>query len=135
MALKQQEKTLKYQKEMAKAAYYPTLSFSGSYNYQGTGDKFPVGKGQSQGVNWFDYSSLGLNLTVPIFNGFATRAKVRQADISIKKLKEDITNTSLSLNLDFDNARNQMSNSIITLADQKENIKLAQEVFVNTKSN
>jgi outer membrane protein TolC len=133
--LKKQEKLLLYQRQSTKSEYYPTLSFSGNYNYQGIGNKFPIGKGTAQGANWYDYASVGLNLKVPIFNGFSTRSKLKQADISIKKLQEDIDNTNLSLNLEFANAKTQITNSIITLKSQQENVKLAQEVFFNTQNN
>jgi len=133
--LQKQEQLLQYQKQSVKSANYPTLSFSGNYNYQGIGNKFPVGKGSSTGVNWFDYSSLGVTLNIPIFNGFATKARVRQADVSIRRLKEDIKNTELSLNLDYENAKTQISNSMATLRNQQENIKLAEDVLANTKNN
>jgi outer membrane protein len=133
--LQKQEQLLQYQKKSVQTAYYPSLSFSGSYNYQGIGNKFPVGKGSSSGVNWFDNSSLGITLTVPIFNGFATRARVRQADVSIRRNKEDMKLTALSLNLDYENAKTQISNNLVTLSNQKENIKLAEDVLANTKNN
>jgi outer membrane protein TolC len=133
--LQQQEQLLNYQKEAYKAEYYPTLSLSGNYAYQGLGNKFPWFKGGSAGVNWFDYASVGLNLKVPIFNGFATRARVRQADVSIRSLKEDMAKTNLSLNLQYENAKTTINNNIIILNNQQENVILAQKVFDNTRNN
>lgn len=133
--LKQQEQLLTLQKEAYKSEYYPSLSLSSNYSYQGTGNKLPVLKGEKQGVNWFDAASVSLNLRVPIFNGGATKARIKQADVSIKKLNEDINNTTLALNLAFENAKTQINNSIITLNSQQENARLAQEVFFNTQNN
>ncbi|HYE53627.1 MAG TPA: TolC family protein [Chitinophagaceae bacterium] len=133
--LEGQENLLRYQKEAYKSEYYPSLSLSSNYSYQGMGNKMPVFKGQNQGVNWFGTASVSLNLRIPIFNGFATRSRVKQAEISIKKLNEDMANTSLALNLAFENAKTQINNSIITLNAQKENVRLAQEVFENTQNN
>jgi outer membrane protein TolC len=130
-ALKKQEELLVLQKEATSAAYYPSLSLSGNYGYQGLSNKFPVGSGS----NWFDYASVGLNLKVPLFTGFSTRSKVRQADMDIKKLQADIRNTELSLNLTYQNARTQLRNSIITLNNQKRNVALAEEVYTNTQNN
>ncbi|WP_207510386.1 TolC family protein [Longitalea luteola] len=129
--LKKQEELLVLQKEAKKAAYYPSLSLTGNYGYMGLNNKFPIGTG----ANWFDYSSVGLNLKIPIFNGFATRSRVRQADIEIKKLQQDIRNTELSLNLGYQNATTQLRNSIITLNTQKENVALAEEVYANSQNN
>jgi outer membrane protein TolC len=78
---------------------------------------------------------VGLNLKIPIFNGFSTRSKVRQADIDIRKLQADIKNTELSLSLSYQNAKTQIGNSIITLNKQKTNVALAEEVYTNTQNN
>ncbi|THU31535.1 TolC family protein [Niastella caeni] len=129
--LKKQEELLALQKEATRAKYYPSLSLSGNYGYQGMGNSFPVGSG----ANWFDYASVGLNLKIPLFNGFSTRSKVRQADVDIRKLQQDIKNTELSLNLTYRNATTQLRNSIITLNNQKENVALAEEVYTNTQNN
>lgn len=133
--LAKQFELLNFQKEAYKAEYYPTLGLSSNYSYQGTGNSFPLGKGKTQGVNWFDFASISLNLKIPIFNGFATKARIKQADVSMRKLEEDINNTSLALNLAFENAKTQMNNSIITLKSQEANVKLAEEVFSNTQNN
>ena len=130
--LKKQEELLVLQKEATKAAYYPSLSLSGNYGYQGVSNKFPIG---NSSTNWFDYASVGLNLKIPIFNGFSTRSKVRQADVDIRKLQADIKNTELSLNLSYQNAKTQLRNSIITLNNQKVNVALAEEVYANTQNN
>ena len=133
--LEQQEQLLHYQKEAYKAEYYPSLSLSGNYNYQGIGNSVPLFKGQERGVNWFGAASVSLNLRVPIFNGFATRSRVRQAEVDLKKINEDKSNTSLALQLAFENAKTQINNSIITLNAQKKNVQLANEVYANTQNN
>ena len=131
--LKQQEQLLQYQKDSYKAEYYPTLSLSGNYGYQGLGNTFPMSKGQ--GVNWFDYASLGLTMRVPLFNGFATRSRLRQADVELRKKREDISQTKLGLNLQFENARTQLNNNLVLLRTQRENVNLAKRVFDNTRNN
>jgi outer membrane protein len=133
--LQKQEELLRLQKEATRAANYPSLSLSGNYGYQGMGNSFPVGKANGNGANWFDYASVGLNLKIPLFNGFATRSKVRQNEIEIRKVKEDIRDTELSLHLTYQNASTQLHNSIITLNNQKENVALAEEVYTNTQNN
>jgi len=133
--LETQEKLLQYQKDAYKSEYYPSLSLSGNYSYQGLGNKQPLFKGKDQGVNWVDAASVGLNLRIPIFNGFATRSRIRQSNISIQKIREDKANAALALRLAFENAKTQINNSIITLNAQKKNVQLAKEVFANTQNN
>lgn len=133
--LHKQEQLLHYQKDSYKAEYYPSLSLSGNYGYQGIGNQFPWGKSGGNGANWFDYASVGVSLKVPLFNGFATRARVRQSDVAIRKLKEDMDQTRLSLNLQYENAKTQISNNLVILKNQDANVTLARQVFENTKNN
>ncbi|MFV8347241.1 TolC family protein [Flavobacterium sp. ZB4P13] len=135
LLLKKQEQLLNYQKKAVEAGYYPTLSLSAGYNYIGQGPKMPIGGKPADGVYWSDFSSIGLNLKVPIFTGFGTRAKVRQADIDLRAIKEDINDTKLSLDLAFANAKTQIDNSLTTINNQKENAQLAKEVLDNTRNN
>jgi len=135
LLLKKQEQLLTYQKKAIEAGYYPTLSLSAGYNYIGQGPKMPIGGKPADGVYWSDFSSIGLNLKVPIFTGFGTRAKVRQADIDLRSIKEDLVDTKLSLDLAFANAKTQIDNSLTTITNQKENAQLAKQVLDNTRNN
>lgn len=131
LVLKKQSEMLRFQKESYKSAHYPTLSLNGNYNVNGVNNEFIL----TQNKNWFGFGSVGLNLKVPLFNGNATRSRIRQADVSIRKNEEEIRNTTRSLNLASANAKTQISNSLITISNQKENEKLAQEVYENTQNN
>lgn len=135
LLLKKQEELLNFQKKSIEAEYYPTLSLTAGYNYLGQGPELPWFAKPADGVYWSDYSSVGLNLKVPIFTGFGTRAKVRQADVKIRSLQEDIKDTKLSLDLEYKNASTQIQNSLITIENQKENMILAEEILNNTKNN
>jgi outer membrane protein TolC len=135
LLLKKQEQLLFYQKKAVEAGYYPTLSLNAGYNYIGQGPVMPLGGKPSEGVYWSDFSSIGLNLKVPIFTGFSTRAKVRQADIDLRTIKEDLNDTKLSLDLAFANAKTQIDNSLTTINNQRENAQLAKEVLDNTRNN
>ena len=133
--LKKQEQLLNYQKKAYQASYYPTLSLSGSYNYIGQGPEMPLFAKPIDGVYWSDFASIGLSLRVPIFTGFGTKARVKQANTTIKSLQVDIDNTKLALDMAFENSKKQIENSLITIENQKDNVKLAQEVFANTNNN
>ncbi|MBE8725101.1 TolC family protein [Flavobacterium hungaricum] len=135
LLLKKQEELLVFNKKAVQAGYYPTLSLTAGYNYIGQGPEFPWFAKPDKGVYWSDFSSIGLNLHVPIFTGFGTRAKVRQADVQIRSLQEDIKDTKLSLDLDYRNAITQINNNLVTIENQKENMRLATEILSNTKNN
>lgn len=133
--LETQEKLLNYQRKAVIAEYYPTLSLTAGYNYIGQGPELPWFAKPSDGVYWSDFSAIGLNLNIPIFNGFGTRARVRKATIDVQNVQEDLKDTKLALDLAFENAKTQINNSLITINNQKENVQLAQEVLDNTQNN
>ena len=135
LLLKKQEELLEFQKTAVKAEYYPTLSLVAGYNYLGQGPEVPFFAKPADGVYWSDYSAIGLNLRVPIFTGFGTRARVRQADVNIRSLQEDIKDTQLGLDLDYRNAKAQIENNLVTIKNQKENMRLAGDILKNTKNN
>ena len=135
-ALETQKQLLVYNKASIKAAYYPTLSLSGNYSYQGLGDKFPLSNAKpADGVYWMNFASVNLNLNIPIFTGFRTRSQVRQAQNQLDILEVDMKETEQALNLAFENAKTQLNNNVITIESQKKNVLLAQEVLDNTQNN
>lgn len=135
LLLKKQEELLTFNKKAVEAGYYPTLSLSAGYNYIGQGPEMPWFAKPEKGVYWSDFSAIALNLHVPIFTGFGTRAKVRQADVQIRELQEDIKDTKLSLDLDYRNAMAQINNNLVTIENQRENMRLALDILSNTKNN
>ena len=135
LLLKKNEQLLEYQKKSIEAAYYPSLSLTGGYNFIGQGPEMPWFKKPSDGVYWSDFASVGINLRVPIFSGFGTKARVSLADNKLALIKVDLDETKLALDLEYSNARTQIENSIVSINNQKENAKLAQEVLTNTNNN
>ncbi|MEH6305115.1 TolC family protein [Olivibacter sp. CPCC 100613] len=130
--LKSQESLLSYQKKARIAEYYPSLSLGANYIYNTQSNRFnPY---SSKALN-FDMSAITLTLKVPLFDGFARRSRVRQADVDIQKNYQDLKNTSNSLTMAYENASNQLKNSLMTIQTQEENKKLAEEVFYSTQNN
>ena len=82
---------------LAKADYYPTLSFSAGMgsNYYKTSGMYADAFGKQMKNNFSQY--LGLNLNIPIFNRFQTRNAVRSAriDYQNQQLALDATKKAL----------------------------------------
>lgn len=126
---------LTFQKKAEIAAYYPKLSLNANYNYQGLGNEFVWFGKPADGVYWTDYSSIGASISIPIFTGFKTKARVAKADIQLRKQQEDMVDMKLQLGKEYADAVTQINNNLITLKDQGENVKLAQEVMDDTQNN
>lgn len=133
--LEKQRELLKFSKKATIADYYPSLVAVANYGYLGQGTKNPLFNGESKGVYWSDFSSVGLNISIPIFKGFGTRAKVKKAQIALESLEADIQNTYLAMNLAYKNASTQLMNNLLTVEMQKENVVLAQKVLTNIQNN
>ncbi len=133
--LEKQGDLLRLNKKATAAARYPTLSMSANYGYLSLGDRFPYFAGPEKGVNGSDFSAISLNLRVPIFSGFATRSKIRQAQVDIDKFEADLADTKLALNMALENAYTQINNSVITLRSQQSNMELASQVLENVENN
>ncbi len=129
--MEKQAELLELNRKSMKAAYYPSLSFGGDIGYQGFGQGIPG----SNDFKWFPTSGLGLNLSIPIFNGGSTKAKINQATIQIKQLQVDIEDTRLGLNLANENAKAQIKNSLLTVDANRRNVDLSKEVLDDTQNN
>ncbi len=133
--LDKQIELLEWKKKSTVAEYYPSASLSANYGWLGQGDEVPLWNGEDKGVFWSDLASVSVNISIPIFNGGATSARVRQNQIEIDKAQEDLQETKLSLQLAYENATAQLENSFLTIDTQEENVALAQEVLEDIQSN
>jgi outer membrane protein len=123
-------------KKATEARGYPALSLVANYGYFGLGGEFPFFAGKNNpNVYWSDFASIGLNLSIPIFNGFSNRAKVQQTKVDILKHEADVKDTRLALDLAVENAFTQINNAQITLSNQESNLALAKEVLENIENN
>lgn len=114
--------------------YYPTLALNSNYNYNGVSNKFDLFKGKGT-ANWYDMAAIGITLRVPIFDGFATRSRVRQADVNLKKADEDIRQMKNALNVEYENAKIKLKDNMSTITAQRQNVILAQEIYQSTQNN
>lgn len=122
---------VKLQKKTAVYENLPTLSFTANYQYNGVSDQFFSGPTNY----WYPTSVIGLSLRVPIFSGFSRKAKISQNSMEELKAQEDAQILEQSLNMAFMNARMKLDDTRHTIALQRDNQKLAEEVFAVAENN
>lgn len=107
----------------------PTVAAFGSYskNAQRTSFNF-FNKG-----DWFTTSFIGLRISVPIFDGFARRAKIESAQLTFQKSKNSLEQSKQSMDNDVIQARSRFKSALLTADVQKQNIQLAEDVFNTTR--
>lgn len=124
-----QKELTKLNVQNIKAGYFPTLSGFGNYAYNAQRNQFNFLDGSQP---WFKAVSLGVRLNIPIFDGFQKRNQIRQAQIEVDKLDQDLSLLTRRTQMDLDNALTQMQTSLSSIQAQERNVSLAQEVYRNT---
>lgn len=125
--------TLQTQKELAyldirnnRVGYYPQLAAFGTFGYNPAATKFNNLFDFKE--RWFDYSLIGLQLNVPIFDGLRKHYKIQQARLAYEKTNQGMTLLQNSIDLEIKQATITLTNSLESLKSQKRNLELAQEV-------
>lgn len=123
--LKTSDKLLSYDLKRYKLGGLPTLAAFGNYGYilYNNADLF------AKGDKWQDQAMVGVQLTVPLFDGFQRRNKVKQARYAYEKNRNDMANLRNGLEIEKENARITLRASLSNVQNQKENMELAEEVY------
>lgn len=107
----------------------PTFSLVGNYNKQAQRNKFDFfGKG-----DWFTASYVGLQMHVPIFNGFALKARIQKAKLELQKTQNQTEALKISIDREIEIAKNNFIVAIASMDYQKKNMALAEKVYDQTK--
>lgn len=128
--LKTQQTMLDLQRKSAISETLPMLSLSANYSQNYMGDHF-----YGETFHHFPVSMVSLNLRFPIFNGMSKNAKIKKAEIELKKSLSDERMLIQSLTMGYNNARMQMDQNKRTINSQKRNRDLAGNVLKVTESN
>jgi len=110
-----------------KTSFLPNLSGYVRYGGQSFNNDFA----QSFN-NWFDYGSVGLKLSVPIFSGLRRHSQYMQSKFAVDNAKLNLQITENQMQLEQQNAQTQLFSSFTNLNNNKANLELAKEVFDNT---
>lgn len=116
---------LKRALEVQKMSWYPTLSATAMYNWL---DMFNNGKyGDS---HWNPYSTIGLSLSIPIFQGGTRYYKVKQAKVSVASMAYQRQNLHRNLSMQVQSSIDNIQNSIKQIASNSEGVKQAEKAYM-----
>ncbi len=113
-----------FEVQRKQAAFLPTVSMYARYGASSFGNEF----GKSL-ANWFDFSTIGLKVNVPIFSGYRKTSQLRQAEISLQNIKTNMKITADNLNLTFQNSHAQLQKTRADLGINHENLVFAKNVY------
>ena len=112
------------------AGYYPTLVAFGQQSWSAQRNEFNF---LDNTQPWFQQTIVGLKLEVPIFDGFEKHHQIQQSKIDIEKLELDRIQLDRNVDMTYQNAREQLVNSMKSVEAQRENKQLAKEVYDQTQ--
>ena len=112
-----------------KLSQIPILSFNANYSKQAQRTKFDFFK---KG-DWFTTSYIGLNLNIPIFKGFSAKAKIAGARLALQQSQNQLDGLKISIDNDVAIAKNSFATATATMDYQKQNMRLAETVYEQTK--
>ncbi|MEX0772612.1 MAG: TolC family protein [Balneolales bacterium] len=124
LQLDAQRDVFRQQHRLDYAAYYPSLSLTGANNQQGQGSEFTPFD-----YNWVGSSYVGLSLSIPIFSGFERRYQTQQSQLSLDQLESERGYLVESLNVDYQNAIDQMTVAKETIEAQRLNVQQARRGY------
>ncbi|HPH85919.1 MAG TPA: TolC family protein [Ferruginibacter sp.] len=112
-----------------KLSYLPTVAAFGSYSKNAQRGKFDF----FNDGPWFSTSLIGLKVSVPIFDGFAKRARVSKARFELEKTNNNIEQLKAAIDNELVQANINITSALVTVDNQKQNMKLAEQVYNTTK--
>ena len=107
----------------------PTVSVSGAYTKNAQRSKFDF----FQGGNWFTTSFFNLNVSLPIFNGGATMARIRRTKIELEQVSNQMEAMKNNIDNEITQAKLNYISSVATVQFQKKNMQLAETVYTQTR--
>lgn len=118
-----------YNVKRYKLSYIPVLTANGSYSKNAQRSDFDFFKGGS----WFTTSYIGLNLSIPIFDGFTKDANIKKAKLQVRQYENQLEALKLTIDNEVETARLRFNLAIETMDAQQKNMVLSENVYEQTK--
>ncbi len=110
-------------------SYLPIINLSGSSSKNAMRSKFDFFEGGS----WYNTSMVSVNISLPIFNGFARDARIKKTKIELKQIENQIDALKNNIDNEITQAKLNYMSSVATMQFQKKNMQLAEAVYQQTK--
>jgi outer membrane protein TolC len=121
-----------YDAKRYKFSYLPTVA--AFYNLQRNG-QYNKSNESFTGHPWFWYNinQVGLNVNIPIFDGGQKKQKIKQSQLALEKLDNNLDNLKKGIDLEKTIAKNTLTNAILNMDIQEQNMELAEKVYNTEK--
>lgn len=114
-----------YEWKLARSRALPTLNAFASYGGLSFAEEFAF---LDNGQDWFEFSTIGVDLSIPIFSSFKRSASTQRAKIALEKAKTQLTEAEQQIRLQLENARNNYTLAIDNYETAKQNLALSERI-------
>ncbi|WP_297517474.1 TolC family protein [Flavobacterium sp.] len=111
--------------KLEKSKALPSLGAQVNFGANTFGNRFTMFNSDQL---WFNYSNVGLGLTVPIFSSLGRSARTQQAKIAVEQSKTRLTELEQTLKLQFEKAKSDYEFSLEQLGTSKNSMNLAERI-------
>ena len=118
-----EQRSLELKLEKSKAL--PSLGATVNFGSNTFGSRFTMFNTAQQ---WFNYSSIGVGLSIPLFSSLARSSRTQQAKIALDKAKTQLIETEQKIKLQYQSAKSDYEFSIEEYATSVSNLALAERI-------
>ncbi len=111
--------------KLAKSRALPTLNAFASYGGLSFGEEFSF---FDSGQQWFEFSTIGVDLSIPIFSSGKRSASTARAKIALEKAKTQLTEAEQQIRLQLQTAKSNYTLAIEQYETSKSNLNLAERI-------
>lgn len=109
-----------------KWAYAPTFKGYATLATQAFRDRFNF---FDTGQQWYAYSYVGIQLTMPVFDGLQKYYVAKRQKMELGKTENNIRSLKASINYELSDSRIRLENALSSINDLKENMLLAEQLL------
>jgi outer membrane protein len=114
----------RYRKE-----YIPTANLTANYSQFQYNNDFNL----TQKGTWYPTTYVGLNINVPIFDGFFKDANIKQARFRLEQTLNNMDSLKIRIDNDVKGSQLRFTAALATLDFQKKNMELSEKVYEQTR--
>ena len=120
------EKLGEYNVKRYQLTRVPTVALIGTYSKNAQRNRFNFFDWNNP---WFTTALVGININVPIFDGFARASRIKRADYELQQTRNMRENLELMIDNEVETSRINLKNALLTVDFQRQNMTLAESVY------
>jgi len=114
-----------FELKLAKSKALPTLNAFVNYGTSAFGNNFEFFNSDQE---WFEFSTFGVDLTIPIFSSLGRSSTTQRAKIALEKAKTQLSEAEEQIRLQWERAKSDFIFATEEYETAKENLRLAERI-------